>query len=48
MEYKKITITLPLSLQEEFKKFCGDKGLNISKRIAILIKEDLKNKNINK
>ena len=48
MEYKKITITLPLSLQKQFKEFCEDNGLNISGRIAILIKEDLKNTDINK
>ena len=48
MEYKKITITLPLYLQKQFKEFCENNGLNISGRIAVLIKEDLKNKNINK
>ena len=44
MEYKKITITLPENLFTEYKKFTGENGLNMSGRIAILIKQDLKNK----
>lgn len=43
--YKKITITLPENLLKEFKVFCEDNGINLSSRIAILIKEDLQNKN---
>ncbi len=40
-KYKKLTITLPENLLKEFKKFCEDNGLNMSSRIAILIKNDL-------
>ena len=46
--YKKITITLPTDLQKEFSKFCSDNGINISGRIAVLIREDLKNKDFKK
>jgi metal-responsive CopG/Arc/MetJ family transcriptional regulator len=43
--YDKLTITLPESLLKEFRKFCGKNGINLSSRIAILIKGDLKEKN---
>jgi len=43
--YEKITITLPEKLLSEFKGFCQNNGINLSSRIAILIKEDLQNKN---
>jgi len=46
MEYKKLTITLPEDLKNKFKDFCNDNGLTTSGRIAILIKEDLKSKNL--
>ena len=44
-EYKKLTITLPEKVLNEFKKFCEANGINLSSRIAILIKEDLEKKN---
>jgi metal-responsive CopG/Arc/MetJ family transcriptional regulator len=44
-EYKKLTITLPNNLLKEFRKFCERNGINMSSRIAILIKEDLQKKN---
>jgi len=44
MEYKRISITLPKKLFNEYKEFVEDNGMNMSGRIAILIKEDLKNK----
>ena len=44
-EYQKLTITLPNSLLKEFRKFCENNGINLSSRIAILIKEDLQKKN---
>ena len=44
-EYQKLTITLPNNLLKEFKKFCENNGINLSSRIAILIKEDLEKKN---
>lgn len=43
--YKKITITLPEDLLVKFKEFCQKNGINLSSRIAILIKEDLDEKN---
>jgi metal-responsive CopG/Arc/MetJ family transcriptional regulator len=42
MEYKKITITLQKNLVNKFKEFCDVNGMNLSKRISILIKDDLK------
>jgi len=44
-KYQKLTITLPEDILEEFKQFCKSNGINLSSRIAILIKEDLQNKN---
>ena len=43
--YQKLTITLPEDILKEFKKFCDNNGINLSSRIAILIKEDLEKKN---
>lgn len=40
-KFKKLTITLPEDLLKKFKKFCDDEGMNLSSRIAILIKKDL-------
>jgi metal-responsive CopG/Arc/MetJ family transcriptional regulator len=44
-EYQKLTITLPKNLLKEFRKFCENNGINMSGRIAILIREDLQKKN---
>jgi len=44
-QYERLNITLPKKLLEEFRNFCELNGINLSSRIAILIKEDLKNKN---
>jgi len=46
IEYTKLTITLPSDLKEKFKQFCEGNGINASGRIAILIREDLRNKNL--
>jgi len=43
--YQKLTITLPENLLNEFRRFCENNGINLSSRIAILIKEDLEKKN---
>ena len=43
--YQKLTITLPENLLNEFRKFCEANGINLSSRIAILIREDLEKKN---
>ena len=40
-KYDRINITLPELLLEEFKEFCKKNGINLSSRIAILIKKDL-------
>ena len=45
-EYTKLTITLPKDLKEKFKQFCEGNGINASGRIAILIREDLRNKSL--
>ena len=39
---KKITITLPPKLINEFKIYCGNNGMNVSKRIALLMRKDLR------
>ena len=44
MEYKKVTITLPVKLHERYKKFVTANGFNMSGRMAILIEADLKSK----
>jgi|ETNmetMinimDraft_2_1059921.scaffolds.fasta_scaffold48248_2 metal-responsive CopG/Arc/MetJ family transcriptional regulator len=44
-KYERLNITLPKKLLEEFKKFCEKNGINLSSRIAILIKEDLEKEN---
>jgi len=44
-KYERINITLPAELLKKFKKFCENNGINLSSRIAILIKEDLEKKN---
>ncbi|MCX8159184.1 MAG: hypothetical protein N3D20_02760 [Candidatus Pacearchaeota archaeon] len=44
-KYQKLTITLPEDLLKGFKEFCEKNGINLSSRIAILIKEDLEKKN---
>ena len=43
--YQKLTITLPEDLLKEFREFCESNGINLSSRIAILIKGDLEKKN---
>jgi metal-responsive CopG/Arc/MetJ family transcriptional regulator len=45
VKYERLNITLPKKLLEDFKKFCEANGINLSSRIAILIKEDLEKKN---
>jgi len=46
VEYERINITLPKKILSEFKEFCRNNGINISSRIAILIKSDLEKKNL--
>lgn len=41
-KYKKYTITLPKDTVREYKKFLESIGMNMSSRIAILIKKDIK------
>ena len=40
-KYKKVTITLPEDLLKNYQKYCEDEGMNLSSRIAILLKKDL-------
>jgi len=44
-EYQKLTITLPEDLLKSFREFCLKNGINLSSRIAILVKDDLEKKN---
>ncbi len=44
-QYERLNITLPKKLLEDFRKFCENNGINLSSRIAILIKGDLEKKN---
>ncbi len=46
IEYERVNITLPKKILNEFKEFCQNNGINISSRIAILIKKDLEKKNL--
>jgi len=45
IQYERLNITLPLDVLKKFKKFCEDNGINVSSRIAVLIKKDLEQKN---
>lgn len=40
-EYKRVTITLPKELFEKYQKYCGEEGMNLSSRIAVLLRRDL-------
>ncbi len=40
-KYKRVTITLPNELLEEYQKYCEKEGMNLSSRIAVLLKRDL-------
>ncbi len=42
--YAKLTISLPEQLLKDFQAYCEVEGMNVSKRIAVLIKKDLENK----
>ncbi|PIN77158.1 CopG family transcriptional regulator [Candidatus Woesearchaeota archaeon CG10_big_fil_rev_8_21_14_0_10_34_12] len=44
-KYERLNITLPKELLKEFREFCEKNGINLSSRIAILIKKDLEKKN---
>ncbi|MEK6834659.1 MAG: hypothetical protein AABX61_00155 [Nanoarchaeota archaeon] len=39
--FKKITITLPEDLVKKYQKYCWEEGMNLSSRIAVLLKKDL-------
>ncbi|AJF62605.1 MAG: hypothetical protein QT11_C0001G0462 [archaeon GW2011_AR20] len=39
--FKKVTITLPEDLFKKYQKYCEAEGMNLSSRIAILLKKDL-------
>ena len=40
-KYKRLNITLPEDLLKEFEEYCKREGMNMSARIAVLIKRDL-------
>ena len=40
--YKKVTITLPEDLLIKYKEYCKQRGMNLSSRIAVLLKKDFK------
>ena len=42
--FKRVTITLPVELLEAYQRFCEKEGMNLSSRIAKLLKKDLENK----
>ena len=42
--YGRLNITLPKKLLADFRKFCEANGINLSSRIAILIKGELEKK----
>lgn len=40
-KYKRVNITLPEDVYEKFLKYCDGEGMNLSSRIAVLIKRDI-------
>lgn len=42
-KYKRVTITLPNEVLEKYQEYCEKEGMNLSSRIAVLLKRDLKN-----
>jgi len=40
-KFEPLTITLPWKLLKEFREYCKENGINMSGRIAKLIREDL-------
>lgn len=43
-QYVRLNISLPIDLLKKYKKYCEEQGMNLSSRIAVLIKKDLENK----
>ena len=43
MNKKRITFYLSTNLHEEFKNFCEKRGIVMSKKIGMLIEEEIKN-----
>lgn len=41
MEFKKITLTIPENILEKYKHYCNENGMNVSKKVAILMRNDL-------
>jgi len=39
---KKITLTISPKVVEKYKTYCDENGMNVSKRIELLMKNDLK------
>ena len=39
--FKKVTITIPEEILKNYRKYCLEEGMNLSSRIAILLKKDL-------
>jgi len=39
---QKVTMTLPRVVVMEYKDFCKKNGMSLSKRVALLMKEDLR------
>ena len=42
--YERINITVPKEILKKFRDFCERNGINMSSRISILIKKDIKEK----
>ncbi|MBI2558809.1 CopG family transcriptional regulator [Candidatus Woesearchaeota archaeon] len=40
-QYKRLNISLPEDLLNEFTKYCQKEGMMLSSRIAVLIRKDL-------
>jgi len=39
--FKKVTITLPEELFQKYQNYCKEEGMNLSSRVAVLLKKDL-------
>ena len=41
IKYKKVSITMPEDLHDEYKKWCNEKGSKVSTRITKLVENDM-------
>ena len=42
MTNKRVTLSVDAKIYEEYKKYCGDKGIILSKQFELFMKEEIK------